>query len=182
MTYEPGVRSLCHCWDRRLPLRTTKANLPSHEGRIPIGEPPQTFRDAVSLVRQLGLRHLWIDALRIVQDDEEDWKKEAFCMGHIYQGALFTISAVHAIHTGAGLFTARSFPVTSVARKGSDMHSNHKQLYIRERKDKPWVEDIHGPLDQRAWCLQERLMSRALLHFREEGDGAGMQHTDNFRE
>jgi hypothetical protein len=90
-------------------------------------------------------------------------------MGHIYQGALFTISAVHAIHTGAGLFTARSFTVTSVARKGSDMHSNHKQLYIRERKDKPWVEDIHGPLDQRAWCLQERLMSRALLHFREDG-------------
>jgi hypothetical protein len=31
------------------------------------------------------------------------------------------------------------------------------------------VKDIHGPLDQRAWYLQERLMSRALLHFRVGG-------------
>ena len=67
--------ALSHCWGRRLPLRTTQANLLSHERRIPIGELPQTFRDAVSLVRQLGLRYLWIDALYIVQDDEVDWEK-----------------------------------------------------------------------------------------------------------
>jgi hypothetical protein len=47
----------------------------------PFSELPQTFRDAVSLVRQLRLRYLRIDALCIIQDDEEDWEKEASCMG-----------------------------------------------------------------------------------------------------
>jgi hypothetical protein len=73
------------------------------------------------------------------------------------------------------------FQSLALPGKGSDMRSNHKQLCIRERKDKPWVKDIHGPLYQRAWCLQERLMSRALLHLERMGWRGNVAHRQSSR-
>lgn len=89
----------CYCalsyrWGSKVPLRTTMRTLESHKRSIKDRHLPQTFRDAMRVTRCLGLRYLWIDALCIVQDDKNDWLRQAALMGSIYENCSATI-AVH---------------------------------------------------------------------------------------
>ncbi|KAF8862864.1 hypothetical protein BDZ45DRAFT_798773 [Acephala macrosclerotiorum] len=59
------------------PLTTMKASLSSHMQSIPMSTMPQTFLDGILVTRKLGINYLWIDSLCIVQDNAEDWAKEA---------------------------------------------------------------------------------------------------------
>ena len=54
---------------------------------------PATFRDAVTVTRDLGLRYLWIDSLCIIQDDDQDWEAESAKMGSIFDAAHIVIGA-----------------------------------------------------------------------------------------
>src|SRR5436190_22294515 len=45
------------------------------------------------LGRRLGLQYLWVDALCIIQDNEDYWRKESQMMAAIYGNALLTIAA-----------------------------------------------------------------------------------------
>jgi hypothetical protein len=38
---------------------------------------PQNFRNAVEISRRLGMQHLWIDSLCIIQDSDEDWQEQS---------------------------------------------------------------------------------------------------------
>lgn len=42
-----------------------------------ISQLPQLYRDAIRAAKELGQRYLWIDSLCIVQDNKEDWLREA---------------------------------------------------------------------------------------------------------
>ena len=57
---------------------------------------------------RVGYSYLWIDALCIIQEDVEDWTKEAAMMDAGYAGAAFTISAVGAENCNDSLFAGRS--------------------------------------------------------------------------
>jgi hypothetical protein len=37
----------------------------------------EIFQDAIELVRRLRYQHMWTDSLCIIQDNEDDWRKEA---------------------------------------------------------------------------------------------------------
>jgi hypothetical protein len=54
---------------------------------------PKTFKEAVFVTRQLGIRYLWIDSLCIVQDNEEGWQKESSKMQSGYRNSYLTITA-----------------------------------------------------------------------------------------
>jgi hypothetical protein len=49
---------------------------------------PQSIRDAMQVCRNIGVRHLWVDALCIVQDDEQDKSDQVGLMDEIYGHAL----------------------------------------------------------------------------------------------
>lgn len=55
---------------------------------------PKTFKDAIKLTRQCGVRHLWIDSLCIIQDSITDWAAESSTMGDVYQNSVCNISAM----------------------------------------------------------------------------------------
>ncbi len=65
------------------------------------------------LTRILEIRYLWIDALCIVQDDEDDWVREAALMANVYGSAVLNIAAhtacdaQHGFLPSKGLFTSR---------------------------------------------------------------------------
>jgi hypothetical protein len=54
---------------------------------------PKTFQDAICVTRRLGIKYLRIDALCIIQDSEEDWRREASLMERVYAEAYLNIAA-----------------------------------------------------------------------------------------
>ena len=93
--------ALSHSWGSSQSLRPRRSNFdelgketPYHDGLS------LNFKDAIYVTRQCssshGIRHVWIDSLCIIQDeeDQDDWKSEASRMGHVYRNAFLTISAI----------------------------------------------------------------------------------------
>jgi hypothetical protein len=85
--------SLSHCWGgAKLPM-LTRENVHSFETNIPLAELIPVFDDTMFVAAKLGVSYLWIDSLCIIQNDPEDWDREARRMGDVYRGAVCNISA-----------------------------------------------------------------------------------------
>lgn len=90
-------------------LQTSKNNLASllRPGSLStdsaLGSVPKTVRDAMSLVRALKVKYLWVDCLCIVQDDNESKQKHLRSMGLIYAHSFFTIIAAGAGNANQGI-------------------------------------------------------------------------------
>ncbi|EMD58396.1 hypothetical protein COCSADRAFT_42334, partial [Bipolaris sorokiniana ND90Pr] len=50
-------------------------------------------QEALQIIRELGYRYLWIDALCIIQGDKKDWASEARKIAQVYSNAELTIVA-----------------------------------------------------------------------------------------
>jgi hypothetical protein len=57
---------------------------------------PDTIRDAIHLVKELGEQYLWVDALSVTQDQDKGTMDSMLrAMAHIYASAEFTIVAAY---------------------------------------------------------------------------------------
>ncbi|RWA13730.1 hypothetical protein EKO27_g1372 [Xylaria grammica] len=161
--------ALSHCWGTTRPLCLTSATLETHKQGIFIQRLPKTFQDAVTVVRTLGLRYIWIDSLCIIQDDAEDWRNEAGRMAGVYRNAHFVLSATRASSDEEGFLGTRP-TLDHVAFTDS---SSNSLLTLKLLPPSPLGEesglDAHivadEPLSRRAWCLQERYLARRILHY-----------------
>jgi hypothetical protein len=154
----PGTKfaTLSHCWGSSLVSVTTASRFESHRYGLDINMLPRTFQDAITVTRKLRFRYLWIDALCIVQDNPEDWATEATLMGQYYRDCAVNISALSA-HDGSAGFLHPRPPISVVQLQNG--------LSLR-RSQTPWSEVFQqSPLSQRAWVLQERLVSPRIIHF-----------------
>lgn len=76
----------------------------------------KTIHDAIRVTRELHLRYLSIDALCIIQDSEDDMKKELVRMPSIYKGSYVTISAASAKSSSTGFLELRNPRVEDIVR------------------------------------------------------------------
>lgn len=121
----------------------------------------------MEITRKLGVDYIWIDSLCIVQDDEDDWRRETALVEHIYGGSYLNIAASSAtsVHGGCwvGIYGVCSAFRTKVRVKDDEL--------VREiRDDKCYdraVWDSH--LATRAWALQEKLLPPRTLHLGDRG-------------
>ncbi|KAI4669611.1 uncharacterized protein J4E88_009893 [Alternaria novae-zelandiae] len=162
--------ALSHTWGvkeerkKAMPL-LLKENLSARAFGIPWIELTQTFQDAIIITRNIGIPYVWIDSLCIVQDDRDDWAKEAARMASVYKYAYLVIAATSSKNGDDGCLRSRE---PSLDLTGSLNESFYVQREISHRTIIEWqAESIAMPLLDRAWCFQERLLASRILHYTE---------------
>ncbi|KAE8315424.1 HET-domain-containing protein [Aspergillus transmontanensis] len=77
---------------------------------------PSTVRDAIAITHTLSIPYLWVDALCIIQDSEEDKAREITRMKDIYASSTLTIVAAAAESASKGfLYPRRLEPIAKRA-------------------------------------------------------------------
>ena len=59
--------TLSHCWGSHMPLRLTTGNIEELQAEIPVEKLSKTFQDALEITKRMGLKHIWIDSLCVLQ-------------------------------------------------------------------------------------------------------------------
>jgi hypothetical protein len=185
--------ALSHCWGTpsQRPLMTTAENMASLLECIPLTSMAKTFQDAVIVTRELGYRFLWIDVYCIVQDDPQDWQRECGNMASIFENASVTIAASAAADSNTDFLRQRpdwQANITEWARFQSSKYQNQKgdicplYFHVGGSSIRAMVTSISGgeeagfpyhyfldskndSLAERAWAVQERLLSPRVLSF-----------------
>ena len=169
--------ALSHCWGiDGTPFLTTRANLQQRMEGIKLDELPPTFREAVTITKQLGLKHLWIDSLCIIQRDLEDWQIESAKMSSVYQDAYLVLGAAAGLSDAQGFVGPRkrgkmvslptniSTPITVqlLPPYGDGRASGRRWICRGGSAPDPLAAE---PVTQRAWCLQERYLPMRALQY-----------------
>jgi hypothetical protein len=163
---ESRYMTISHCWGTSDILRLLSSNAVFFQQSILLDALPETFKDAISITRRLGIRYLWIDSLCIIQDSIEDWRKEASAMGDVYKNSFLNIAATGSKESSEGYFHKRSYDFIEPIEVSPTWKKSTKGPYL-------WLHNIGlvryvlnmSPLLQRGWVLQERLLSPRVLHF-----------------
>jgi hypothetical protein len=156
-----GYIALSYCWGGPQAITTTHSSLERNTKGLKLSSLPPTIRDAVLMVRRLGLEYLWVDALCIIQDSPEDKGREIDAMGRYYRNAFLTIAAASAAAVTEGFLRPRKFlPTCELPLFSPHGASITLSVGVRLLKARP-----KEPLYSRAWALQEFLLSPRLLIF-----------------
>ncbi|KAL6800568.1 heterokaryon incompatibility domain-containing protein [Trichoderma sp. SZMC 28012] len=154
--------ALSYVWGEDQPHKTTLQNIESYINCIDLQCIPRTIVDAITVAHALGVRYLWIDAFCIIQDSREDKAREISRMRTIFSNAYITIVAASANCVSEGFLHRREpKPLVDLPFICPDRSLGTMTISL------PNLEPLAAawPPDTRAWCLEERLLSRRLLLF-----------------
>ncbi|SPO03071.1 uncharacterized protein DNG_05752 [Cephalotrichum gorgonifer] len=152
-------------------VSTYEKNIESLRKGIDDSQLPPLYQDAITIVRELKVRYLWIDSLCVIQhnksdpldeDKGRDFRKEAELMERVFRSAYVTIAA-----SCAGS-PAEHFLRTRPEREAVAMRAGTAAYYVCDA-----IDDFHGDVEQgelneRGWVLQERALSRRTIYFAEK--------------
>jgi hypothetical protein len=159
--------ALSYCWGQAVRCSTNRKNLAARLDGFDASILPTTHQDAIHLVRALGLRYLWIDALSIVQDDQADWESESASMGSIYRNAYVTIAAVAASSAGDGFLKPRVYANLEMQFEFSDGEGEATEatIFAHHPPALPASRAIYeSGWRSRAWTFQEEMLSTSVLY------------------
>ncbi|TRX90161.1 hypothetical protein FHL15_008889 [Xylaria flabelliformis] len=131
----------------------------------PISDLPQTFKDAIHVIRRFSVRYLWIDALCIIQDNREDREREIPEMQRIYNRSACTLAASASEDPNGGLFRRRdpqALVPGTIAAPSAALRNENYHIFDNSYWDR---HAINGPLHKRGWVFQERLLSPRVIYF-----------------
>ncbi|KAI0630020.1 heterokaryon incompatibility protein-domain-containing protein, partial [Trametes polyzona] len=162
---------------------TTENNMAAYHDGIDATTLPQTIRDAIYVTHALGIDSLWLDSLCIIQDSAKDKHREMASMRHIYRNAYLTIIAASASSVTEGFLHMRPPPAPIISSlpvicPPAESTGGPLKQEAGTRTSLHLVGTLHltalterdpdEPIDKRAWCLQELVMSPRALIFTSE--------------
>lgn len=167
---ENRYTTLSYCWGPP-PItfkRLLQDNIEDLNTGFDINTLPKTFQDAIAATSLLGLNLIWIDALCIVQDSDEDWRIQSVKMSQVYARAYINLAAAASVDVHGGLFRERNpFSLNPFDLKVKLPGYFEGSLCCVP--EDPWVASIRdSPLFARAWTFQEKLLSRRTVYFAED--------------
>lgn len=163
--------ALSYCWGGSLPLKTLKENFLQHAEHIEWNRIPQCFRDAADVAQRLGIQHLWIDSLCIIQDDQHDWEDQFPQMASIYENAYVVVGAASISDCHQSFLDGEKNSRPKAITIDSAHPNQPAPVMVRKVPTTGLHEDYESfygardPLDKRAWTLQERLLATRFLGF-----------------
>ncbi|PQE21457.1 Heterokaryon incompatibility protein [Rutstroemia sp. NJR-2017a BBW] len=151
--------------------RTITATLEKHKISIQEADLSRTFQDFIGIARRLGIQHVWIDSLCIIQDDGADWEKEASQMASVYSNAYLTIAASSSADGNGGCAVWDSersvgpldVDCIPVEADFAPATANYK-FRVWTRNPSP-TGISNDPLQTRGWTLQERELSPRVVNY-----------------
>lgn len=157
--------ALSHCWGQSVQVQLLKSNFLEYStgAGVPWESLSEVFRDAITSARALDLRYIWIDSLCIVQDDLDDWNREASKMAQVYSGAYVTLAAAASKDGRLSMYTPAT-PVFTVEAFTCD--EQPYRVHFRQEishHDRPSRAEF--PLLHRGWVYQERILSSRIIYF-----------------
>lgn len=158
--------ALSHCWGGEPGLKTTRDTLASRLTGLDMALAPNTFQDAIHVARKLLMQYIWIDALCIIQDDTEDWEREAAMMSEVYSNAYFVLSAIVAVGDSEGfLLPLRGRWAPRRLESVEDSGTADTIVQARKLDLSTQAVDRLRPTHSRAWCFQELLLARRVVSY-----------------
>ncbi|KAK4183981.1 HET-domain-containing protein [Podospora australis] len=121
---------------------------------------PVTIKDAIDLVRTLGLRDLWVDCICLMQNDAEDLNRGLEVMDRIFAQAWFTLVAACGHDANAGLPGVR--PGRRKEQILLNMVAPGVSLGVFFGPDAYLRQSIY---ETRAWTFQVHVISGRILYF-----------------
>ncbi|KAI1125892.1 heterokaryon incompatibility protein-domain-containing protein [Nemania abortiva] len=165
--------ALSYCWGEPIPgvpiVMLTSKTLESFQTRLPAAL-PKTIQDAIDVTRDLGYQYIWIDRFCIIQDDDDDWKREARSMCDVYECATLTIAAMASTGDQSGLYGDSIFQDVAVDCSAGEDHTGEIYIAPPYPRSLRMTAPLYGELEQckwntRGWVMQERLLSRRIVYF-----------------
>ncbi|KAF5673849.1 hypothetical protein FHETE_3236 [Fusarium heterosporum] len=134
----------------------------SRPGGLDSANLPQTIVDAIKVTKELGVRYIWIDALCITQDNDDDKAKIISNMANIYANAVLSIMASTNVNPTDGL-PGVGVPRTNLQHTAT-MQGITLAIAFQDPRQRHF--DIEDQLwNNRAWTFQERVLSRRSVFF-----------------
>ncbi|KAG1726720.1 heterokaryon incompatibility protein-domain-containing protein [Suillus paluster] len=151
--------ALSYVWGEPQPHSLCTTNLSTYLESIDVLLLPKTIIDAIVCTHNLNLRYLWADTLCILQDSDEDKQCEIPQMCDIYQGAYVTIIAASSQKVSEGFLHNRKRPIETLL----PFWCPDGKLGTISVDDTESADPSKEPVNRRAWCFQERLLSPRTL-------------------
>lgn len=164
--------ALSYIWGGPQPLTTTQNIATYVKYGLEILYFPKTIREAILATNRLGIRFLWIDALCILQDSDEDKLMQIRMMAKIYRNSFLTLIAACGNNVNEGFLyqdRPQKVPDARIPYQCPDGRIGSVWIapVLDARSDdasRSYYDELE-PVNHRGWCLQERLLSpRCLIY------------------
>lgn len=149
--------------------KTTRPTLKNRLQEVVFSSLPNTIQEAIIFTRNLGLDFLWVDSICVVQNDHDEWIREAGLMYEVYKNCLVMLGGLWSDDCASGLFETgdewQSQPIATL-RLGEEtwpIHVSREHEVVQLNYE--WSQLREPALLGRAWCFQERMVSPRCVFF-----------------
>ncbi|KAH7232004.1 heterokaryon incompatibility protein-domain-containing protein [Fusarium solani] len=182
-TAEYRYVALNYCCGKSEVVKTISKNYRIMQKGIKVSRLPRTIQYAIEVTRKLSQRHLWVDAICIIQDSLSDWEYESARMASVYRDAYLTIAIGTASSATEGFLHHRHLAASQKPPFRAECQYGKGEKFILGARIIPdkaaHTQQRDGgeelPLYLRGWTLQKSQLSRHKAEERSWGVSSGFK-------